>query len=118
MKMRTSQPATPPLTPPLDVHASVHLRVTVVAAASGSEDLSSGIRGYAQQLPALASLPPGAWIAVQLAPERRGLLNRALGRNKHQPLKLAQCCTALLASGYERICVDPNERVFGRVPLR
>jgi len=85
---------------------------------SGADDLASDIRSCSEQLPDVGSLPPGAWIAVQLVPQRRGLLARALRRSTHHRLRLATCCTALLAAGYERICVDEHERAFGRAPLR
>jgi hypothetical protein len=117
MMTRTGQASAVAPSPPLDVHASVHLQVAMTVDAS-SPDLATDIRSCTKQLPELGSLPPGAWIAVQLVVPHQGLFARALGRPKHQRLRLAACCTALLAAGYERICVDEHERAFGRVPIR
>ncbi|MBN1609877.1 MAG: hypothetical protein JW940_24815 [Polyangiaceae bacterium] len=117
MMTRTGRAHTASASPPLDVHASIHLHA-VVTVHSGSADLGSDIRSCTKQLPDVGSLPPGAWIAVELLPQRQGLFARAFRRSRHQRLKLATCCTALLAAGYERICVDEHERAFGRVPLR
>jgi hypothetical protein len=117
MMTRTGRTGPPCPSPPLDMHAPVHLRVALTVD-GGSEHGATDIRSCTKQLPELVSLPPGAWIAVELAPQRRGLFARALRRPKHQRLRLATCCTALLAAGYERICVDEHERAFGRVPLR
>jgi hypothetical protein len=118
MKTRRDQTQTGSLTPPLDARASVYLSVAIPTAESSANDVASDIRHCAKQLPDRSSLPPGAWVAVQLAPERHGLLGRALGKAKYRQLRRAVCCTALLAAGYEHICVDENDHAFGRVPLR
>jgi hypothetical protein len=111
-------PQPPPLCVPLDVHAPIHSWVTLPTREDASDDLMPNIRTYASELPALDSLPPGAWIAVRFAPERHGLWARTLRNPKHRRLRLAECCTALLAAGYERICVDQHEHAFARVPAR
>jgi hypothetical protein len=117
MMTRTRPAHAAALSPPLDVHASIHLHVALTVG-SASADSAADVRDCAQQLPDPGSLPPGAWIAVELVPHHQGLFARALGRAKHHRLRLAACCTALLAAGYECVCVDENEHAFARVPFR
>lgn len=117
MKPRTELPKQT-LSPPLDARASVYLSVAVPTLEGDADDIASDIRRCAAQLPDRTSLPPGAWVAVELTPERHRLFGRTRGRGKHRQLRLAVCCTALVAAGYERICVDDNDHAFGRVPLR
>ena len=111
--------ADPQRIPPLAPDTPAAMAVTLDDELPGSEgqDPSHILRLVARQLPKPSDLPPGTWCAVdRKASKRRGFFRRKHTANTSERIRLAVCCTALAAVGYEMVCADSNGTAYGRSP--